>query len=233
MEIDPDETYTELGVRSFYKGTFHRRTINGAEFTWQKLFRIHQGDLVFSNLMAWEQAIAVAQDVDHQCVGNHRMLTCEIDASRCTPNFLLYYFTTDAGFAQVLDASPGSIARNKTLSAVQLPKLVVPLPSLESQLWFDELQAKGVTARAHSAEAAAELGHLIPAMLNQVFYRAKAMRASILYPHAVSGPVGRISALINFPISNGFVEIIEVQKYIIMFTSTNFSIKINYEVLFS
>ncbi len=63
MEIDPDETYTELGVRSFYKGTFHRRTVNGAEFTWQKLFRIHQGDLVFSNLMAWEQAIAVAQDV--------------------------------------------------------------------------------------------------------------------------------------------------------------------------
>ncbi len=63
VEIDPDETYTELGVRSFYKGTFHRRTVNGAEFTWQKLFRIHQGDLVFSNLMAWEQAIAVAQDV--------------------------------------------------------------------------------------------------------------------------------------------------------------------------
>ena len=27
--VDPDESYTELGVRSFHKGTFHRRTIKG------------------------------------------------------------------------------------------------------------------------------------------------------------------------------------------------------------
>ena len=35
VEIDPDETYTEIGVRSFYKGVFHRRTVKGTEFTWR------------------------------------------------------------------------------------------------------------------------------------------------------------------------------------------------------
>ncbi len=58
VTIDPDATYTEIGVRSFFKGTFHRRILSGADFTWQKLFRIKDGDLIFSNLMAWEKGIA-------------------------------------------------------------------------------------------------------------------------------------------------------------------------------
>ena len=58
VSIDPDATYTELGVRSFHKGTFHRRTLKGAEFTWQGLYRINTNDLVFSNIMAWEGAVA-------------------------------------------------------------------------------------------------------------------------------------------------------------------------------
>lgn len=169
IEIDPSEKYTELGVRSFYKGTFHRRTLDGAGFTWQKLFRVHQGDLIFSNLMAWEQAIAIAKDSDQNCVGNHRMLTCEVDPSRGTPNFLLYYFTTEEGFNKVLGASPGSIARNKTLSAEQLPNIDVPLPSLDAQQWFDALQARAAAARVQSVGAASELERLIPAMLHQVF----------------------------------------------------------------
>ena len=120
-------------MRSFYKGIFHRRTIPGAEFTWQKLFRIATGDLVFSNLMAWEQAIALASTADDGCVGNHRMLTCEADRTRCLPMFLWYYFRTPEGFAQVVAASPGSIARNTTLSAELLPNITVPVPSLDAQ----------------------------------------------------------------------------------------------------
>jgi restriction endonuclease S subunit len=169
VEIVPSAKYTELGVRSFYKGTFHRRTIEGAEFTWQNLFRVRKGDLIFSNLMAWEQAIAIAKDIDDDCVGNHRMLTCQVDASHSTPHFLLYYFMTEEGFNKVLGASPGSIARNKTLSAQQLPRIEVPVPSLSAQLWFDHLQAKAALAQSRSAEAASELEHVLPAMLSKIF----------------------------------------------------------------
>ncbi len=88
VAIDPEASYTEIGVKSFYRGIFHRRTLNGSEFTWQKLFRLHEGDLVFSNLMAWEQAIGVAAPNDHGTVGNHRMLTCEPIRTVCNPNFL-------------------------------------------------------------------------------------------------------------------------------------------------
>lgn len=88
--IDPGKNYTELGVRSFYKGTFHQRTVPGTDFLWQNLCRVQTGDLIFSNIMAWEQAIAIAQSKDNGCVGNHRMLTCEANANLAVPGFLWY-----------------------------------------------------------------------------------------------------------------------------------------------
>lgn len=169
IEIEPEKTYTEIGVRSFYKGIFHRRTITGAEFTWQKLFRIVEGDLVFSNLMAWEQAIALATAVDEGCVGNHRMLTCEVDRTRCDPMFLWYYFRTPEGLAQVVAASPGSIARNKTLSAELLPNITVPLPALDAQQWFKSLHEKTIAVDVGRDGVGLELNRLIPALLHQVF----------------------------------------------------------------
>jgi type I restriction enzyme S subunit len=167
--IDPEASYTEIGVRSFFKGAFHRRTVSGAEFTWQKLFRVNEGDLIFSNLMAWEKGIALAGAADDGCVGNHRMLTCEADRDRLVPGFLWFYFTTDEGFAQVVAASPGTIARNKTLSAEELPNITVPVPSLDAQRWFDALQQKARAAREAQAAAAAELDHLVPALLAEAF----------------------------------------------------------------
>lgn len=167
--IDPEASYTEIGVRSFFKGAFHRRTVSGAEFTWQKLFRINEGDLIFSNLMAWEKGIALAGAADEGCVGNHRMLTCEADRDRLVPGFLWFYFTTEEGFAQVVAASPGTIARNKTLSAEELPNVTVPVPSRDAQQWFDALQQKARAAREAQAAAAAELDHLVPALLAEAF----------------------------------------------------------------
>lgn len=169
VSIDPEATYTEIGVRSFFKGTFHRRTLSGADFTWQKLFRINEGDLIFSNLMAWEQGIALASAEDDGCVGNHRMLTCEADRTRVVPAFLWFYFTTEEGFARVLAASPGTIARNKTLSAEELPRIEIPLPPLDAQRWFDRLQQKARAAREAAAAATGELDRLPPALLAEAF----------------------------------------------------------------
>jgi type I restriction enzyme S subunit len=55
------------------------------------------------------------------------------------------------------------------LSQKGLEEIEIPVPTIDAQQWFDELQVMAAVTRAQSAEAAAELGHLIPAMLNQVF----------------------------------------------------------------
>ena len=169
IEIAPDQAYTEIGVRSFYNGIFHRRTLPGSEFSWQKLFTIKEGDLVFSNLMAWEKAIAVATAQDDGTVGNHRMLTCEVDPAVAMPSFLMAYFRTAEGFASVLGYSPGTIARNKTLSSKKLPTIEVPVPPLESQLWFHRIQEKAREVQSVRERTAKDVGALLPALLHETF----------------------------------------------------------------
>ena len=129
----PDATYTELGVRSFNKGTFHRRTVKGTEFTWQELYLVRKNDLVFSNIMAWEGAVALAGLDDDGCVGNHRMLTCACDETRVNPAFLAHYFKTPEGMTKLVGASTGTVARNRTLTATALGRMTVPVPQLAVQ----------------------------------------------------------------------------------------------------
>ena len=96
--------------------------MSGAEYSWQKLFEIKKDDLIFSNLMAWEKAIAVASPEDAGCVGNHRMLTCEVNRTLATPNFLLAYFKTEEGFMQIRDILP----EVSTLSSKSCPRSKFP-----------------------------------------------------------------------------------------------------------
>jgi len=169
MAIEAERTYTEIGVRSFFRGTFHRRTVPGTEFTWQELFAVREGDLVFSNLMAWEGAVAVATAADEGCVGNHRMLTCGVDPICAVPGFIHFHFRQPEGAAQLVAASPGSIARNRTLGPAALAGLRVPLPSLDAQKNFDALHAKVQAALAAQRAAAKELDKLLPALLHEIF----------------------------------------------------------------
>lgn len=172
VTIAPETLYTEIGIRSFFRGMFARRTMAGAEYTWQSLYRIEAGDVVFSNLMAWERGIALAGAEDAGRVGNHRMLTCAPDLQRIVPGFLFFYFTTREGFAQVEAASPGSIARNKTLSPQGLAAIEVPLPPLDAQRWFEGLRVKADALRALNATTADDAAALLPSMLHDIFGRA-------------------------------------------------------------
>lgn len=169
ISIDPEQTYIELGVRSFHKGTFHRRKVKGAEFDWQDLYCVRADDLVFSNIMAWEQAIAVARSVDDGCVGNHRMLTCETRADVAVPGFLWFYFTTDEGFGKVYAASPGTAARNRTMTAAALMAIDVPVPALGVQQAFSRLQADIAALKAKHAAIREANAALLPATLERVF----------------------------------------------------------------
>lgn len=165
VAIDPDESYTELGVRSFHKGTFHRRTIKGAEFTWQGLYRVQKDDLVFSNIMAWEGAVALASADDDGCIGNHRMLTCACDVDRVSPAFLAHYFKTPEGMVKLVGASTGTVARNRTLTATSLEKITVPVPPLEVQCRivrrFDTLTEKTQQVETHLDTVERDAEHLL------------------------------------------------------------------------
>jgi type I restriction enzyme S subunit len=167
--IDPDESYTEFGVRSFYKGIFLRRKVAGSTFSWQELYRLKAGDIVFSNIMAWEKAIAIAHPEHDGWVGNHRMLVCEPRPDVVLPSYLLHYFMTSEGFAKILQASPGTAARNKTLKADNLMAIEVPIPSLSSQRTFESLCEHVARIRAAQKPQVTDAAKILPSLLNRIF----------------------------------------------------------------
>jgi type I restriction enzyme, S subunit len=70
ITVELEGSYPELGIRSFGKGTFHKPALSGGEVGTKRLFRIEPGDLLFSNVFAWEGAIAIAGPGDAGRFGN-------------------------------------------------------------------------------------------------------------------------------------------------------------------
>lgn len=169
MAIDPDDSYPELGVRSFGRGAFHKPAVPGVEVGSKKLFRIEAGDLLFNIVFAWEGAVAIAAPEDAGRVGSHRFLTCVPDPAKATAKFLRYWFLSDEGLAELGRASPGGAGRNRTLGIKALEAISVPLPSLAAQYWFDSLQAKARVIREAQTETQSHLDALLPAMLHETF----------------------------------------------------------------
>ena len=167
--IDLDGIYPELGIRSFGKGTFHKPPLSGSEVGTKRLYRIEPGDLLFSNVFAWEGAIAIAQPTDAGRFGSHRFITCCAVPSLVTTEFLRYYFLTDDGMLKIGEASPGGAGRNRTLGIEKLMAIEVPVPPLVAQQTFDRLQSDVAALKAKHAAVRQGNAALIPATLERIF----------------------------------------------------------------
>jgi len=177
VDIDIAHSYREVGARSFGKGLFVKPDFDGAEATWQKPVWIKSGDVVLSNIKAWEGAIAVATSAHNGCIASHRYITCVPDSAVATAEFLVYYLLSDDGLEKIGLASPGTADRNRTLSLGSLGKIKVPLPPLAAQRAFNQLQAQVAALKAKHAAIRQANAALLPATLERVF------AASVAGPH--------------------------------------------------
>jgi type I restriction enzyme S subunit len=146
VTVDPTATYREIGVRSYGKGIFHKSPVVGASLGNKRVLLIRSGDLVFSNVFAWEGAVAVAREAEEDMIGSHRFVTYTVNLQRSSPEYLKLYFTTGAGLEILRKVSPGSAGRNRTLNLDQFIEYGIPLPALEEQrrIWtkVEQLGAK-------------------------------------------------------------------------------------------
>ena len=168
VDIDPEESYPELGIRSFGRGTFHKAAVLGMDTT-KRLFEIHAGDLMFSNVFAWEGAIAVAQPEDHGRLGSHRFISCVCDRDRVLPDYLQFYFLTPDGLEKIGKASPGGAGRNRTLGIEKLADIKVPILPLATQLEFKKLLDLQNRVRAEAALSSQRTSSLLPSLLDRIF----------------------------------------------------------------
>jgi len=169
VEVRPGAQYLELGIRSFGKGTFHKPQTSGAALGDKRVYAVHPGDLLFSNVFAWEGAIAVAKPTDIGRIGSHRFMSCVSDQSIAAPAFLCYYFLSREGLSAVQAASPGGAGRNRTLGIAALGQLKVPMPTIAKQKRFSALVEEVEALNDVIARRGAELDALLPAILDRAF----------------------------------------------------------------
>lgn len=169
VTLDPATRYREVGARSFGKGLFSKPDFDAAQATWEKPVWIEAGDVVLSNIKAWEGAIALAGEQHHRCIASHRYITCVADNSRLLGPFLVYYLLSDVGLEKVGSASPGTADRNRTLSLGKLGQIEVPVPPLDAQRSFIELQACVQALKSKHAVVREANSALLPATLERLF----------------------------------------------------------------
>lgn len=170
VQVESALDYLELGVRSFGRGTFHKPGLKGTELGDKRLFHIEPGDLIFSNVFAWEGAIAIATEADHGRVGSHRFITCVPDPHVVTAEFLRAWFLGHEGMACIHAASPGAAGRNRTLGLKKLVAIDVPVPRLSEQRRLQSMASSLQNALRLEADMDEELDELVPAAVEQQMF---------------------------------------------------------------
>jgi len=134
VEVESGAFYAEIGVRSFGKGIFHKEPLLGADLGTKRIFSVVPGDLVVSNIFAWEGAVAVATDVDDGRVGSHRFMTWVPKREGLVDvRYVAHFLLSEQGLDLLRRASPGSAGRNKTLGIASFENLLIPLPGFQEQ----------------------------------------------------------------------------------------------------
>lgn len=134
-------SYREIGIRSFGRGVFHKEPVTGEDIGDKRVFSIEPGDLLFSNVFAWEGAVALAGAAESGMIGSHRFMTYVVNDTLADAGYLKHYFTSEAGLEIIRRASPGSAGRNRTLGIKTLGEQWLQLPDLREQhriaAWID------------------------------------------------------------------------------------------------
>jgi type I restriction enzyme S subunit len=168
VAVEPDLEYEEIGVRSFGRGIFHKEPVSGLELGNKRVFRIEPGDIVLSNVFAWEGAVALASEAEAGRIGSHRFMTFTPVGERIDPSWARWWFLSEPGLGLIRQASPGSAGRNRTLAIDRFEALEIPLPSIEEQrrvaTRLDRVDVRIREARKRGAQAAALRDAVTPAM---------------------------------------------------------------------
>lgn len=173
IELLPNEQYTEIGIRSFGKGIFHKEPRTGFEIGDKKLYKICEDDFIFQVTFAWEGAIAIASKNENDVYGSTRFPTFRVNTEICFAPYLLYYFQTHRGLFQIGNISPGSAGRNRVLSIKRIPEVIVPLPPVKRQeeivRYVESLANYMDKARSVRRLASKETEGIFVSALNQIW----------------------------------------------------------------
>lgn len=134
IAIEASKSYRKIGIYSWGRGVIRYEPTAAAEMGSLRYFRFPKDAVVFSNIQAWEQAVAVSTAEDaSDFVCSNRFLPYVGDPEEVDPRFIFHFMLSEPGHSLLLKASPGTQVRNRTLGKKLLEDSKIPLPDLPEQ----------------------------------------------------------------------------------------------------
>lgn len=133
VDVNPSESYHQIGIRSHGKGLFYKEAVTGLVLGAKRVFWVEPDCLVINIVFAWEQAVARTTEADRGKIASHRFPMYRPKAGLADVDYLTYLFKTKLGKHLLTLASPGGAGRNKTLGQAEFMRIEIPCPSLPEQ----------------------------------------------------------------------------------------------------
>lgn len=134
VDVEPKKLYQQIGIRSHGKGIFHKELVDGKTLGNKRVYWLKPNALIVNIIFAWEQAVAKTTDKEIGLIGSHRFPMYLPIENVSDLDYLLHFFLTKKGKAQLELASPGGAGRNKTLGQKEFENLKLRIPEHREQI---------------------------------------------------------------------------------------------------
>lgn len=131
--LKEDIHYTEIGIRSWGKGIFHKQPVTSKDIGNKRVFWLEKNLFVVNIVFAWEQAVAATSVNEVGKIASHRFPMFEVAKDKADLSYIVYKFLTNKGKQLLELASPGGAGRNKTLGQKEFDNLKLYLPTPKEQ----------------------------------------------------------------------------------------------------
>lgn len=139
VDVQADEVYTQIGIRSHGKGLFYKEPVTGEALGNKSVFWIEPNCFVLNIVFAWEQAIGKTTQSEVGMIGSHRFPMYRPVDGKIDIDYLFSYLMTKQGKDILEAASPGGAGRNRTLGQDRFMKSKIVLPTPEEQKKIAEI----------------------------------------------------------------------------------------------
>lgn len=133
VAVDPSDTYRMAGVRSFGRGLFDKGAVAGSSTSYSRLYRIRVGQVVMSQLFAWEGAIAPVEAGFDGYFVSPEFPTFGINTEIADPQYVGHYVRWTEFHGQLAGSARGLGQRRSRVHPREFLALKIPLPSIDEQ----------------------------------------------------------------------------------------------------
>lgn len=135
--VEPELTYTSLGVKWYGEGVLARNPKSGTSIKGSTLYRVEPGQLIYNRMFVTEGSFAlIPEDLSGGVVSNE-FPVYDLDRSRVLPEWLLLYFLDEYSLkrieAETTGTERGTMKSRRRWKEQQFKAFEIDLPPMEVQ----------------------------------------------------------------------------------------------------